>query len=217
MTLNSAQESFNKSPQQPGSKLCLDCGLCCRGVVVTYAFLMPSEVDKAKRLNLSVCQQDGRDTFNLPCSHHINGKCTVYENRFKVCESYKCEMLKRLLAGEVSLEEALKIVAITQNLEKEIYELIGEFDSSKNVWDLLREFFEANYLKKPGELLESHPELLFKSQTLSLPGELLKNHPELLFKIRTLSLVINKYFEPSMDKQLNSTVHPVRTKRSQTI
>lgn len=186
MTLHSEQTQSDNATQSLGSQLCVACGLCCRGVVVTYAYLLPNEVEKAKGLDLSVGQQEGRDTFDLPCKHHLDGKCSIYENRFHVCEAYQCTMLKRLLAKSISLEEALAIVRKTQELEKDIHQLLGTKDPTSGVWSALEDFFKANHVKNPNELLHSHPELLLK--------------------IRMLSIVGNKYFEPGLDALLNQNV-----------
>lgn len=193
MTVHSIPESSNHSTRALGSNLCLACGLCCRGVVTTYAYLMPNEVEKAKSLNLSVCRQDSRDAFDLPCEHHLDGQCSIYENRFKVCEAYQCELLKRLLAEAVSFDEALKIVRIIQELESDIYQFLGPPNQSKNIWDLFSEFFSAHQLKEANELI--------------------KSHPELLFKVRTLSLLSNKYFEPSINADSDQPIHSVKAEQ----
>ncbi len=156
---------------------------------MTRAVLMPDEVEKAERLNLSVCRQGKQDLFALPCAYHVDKKCSIYEERFKVCGGYQCEMLKRLLAGEVNLDQALEIVRMVQRLEQEIYQLLGKHDASKSVWDLFNEFLNTEH---------------------NTSGEALKSHPELLLKARMLSLLGNKYFEPKLDAELNAAVQPLR-------
>jgi Fe-S-cluster containining protein len=42
------------------------------------------------------------------------GSCSIYERRPHVCRRYQCALLKRTLGGEITLEQALRVVGIVQ-------------------------------------------------------------------------------------------------------
>ena len=44
------------------------------------------------------------------------GSCTIYENRFEICRSFRCALLKRYQAGEVSLDDAFAKVETAKQL-----------------------------------------------------------------------------------------------------
>ena len=63
-------------------------------------------------------------TFALPCPKVEGTICTIYEQRPAACAGYKCALLKRYVAGNISLDSALAVVEETRQrlaaLEKEL-------------------------------------------------------------------------------------------------
>jgi hypothetical protein len=55
-----------------------------------------------------------KPTFPQPCTMFRDGSCSIYERRPHVCRRYECAMLKRTLGGEITLEQALRVVGIAQ-------------------------------------------------------------------------------------------------------
>jgi len=92
------------------SALCLNCGLCCDGTLFAKAKLLPAELPAARQ----ACKSTGTDAtevLTLPC-HFLRGTaCGIYDERFHVCRKFRCELLKKLQSGIVSLKEASAIVA----------------------------------------------------------------------------------------------------------
>lgn len=89
--------------------LCVRCGLCCDGTIFERARIFPAD-------DLAQLAADGfilvtaaeRIGFALPCHHHQDRICTVYQQgRPHVCHTFRCALLHRLEAGELSCEEAL--------------------------------------------------------------------------------------------------------------
>jgi Fe-S-cluster containining protein len=99
------------SPPSDASSLCVSCGLCCNGVLFAHAKAEREEVPRLEAAGLQVRQVDEQLNFGLPCRHLDEGRCTIYEDRFAICRSFRCVLLKRLQAGEVELPEALATVA----------------------------------------------------------------------------------------------------------
>lgn len=92
------------------SALCVSCGLCCNGALFTNAKAEPEEVPLLRALGLEVAQAGDRLQFGLPCRYNVEGCCTIYDQRFTKCRTFRCALLKRLDTGEVSLPEALETV-----------------------------------------------------------------------------------------------------------
>jgi hypothetical protein len=91
-------------------ELCTQCGLCCQGVVHSHVALDLGELPMAHELALRVDTFDDGLGFHLPCPQYQGALCATYLRRPRACMDYQCELLQRLLAGEVSLEESLSLI-----------------------------------------------------------------------------------------------------------
>lgn len=95
----------------PLSTLCQRCGLCCDGNLFATVPLRKVEVAPLRRLSLPVTQQpDGAPALPQRCAALEGRCCTIYAERPEVCRQYRCILLTALAEGEVSLDEALKVV-----------------------------------------------------------------------------------------------------------
>jgi Fe-S-cluster containining protein len=101
--------------------LCLVCGLCCQGVVHSHTALDTSELDLARELSLRVDMFEDGLGFHLPCPQYQDDHCTAYQRRPLACVNYQCELLRRFLAGEISLEESLFLIARTKEMVDQLW------------------------------------------------------------------------------------------------
>ncbi len=92
--------------------LCLACGFCCNGTLHIHTALLPEETAAAAALGLRVTAAGDRPAFQQPCAKFQAGKCAIYDQRPQVCRGYACALLKRMQAGEITLEQALRVVGI---------------------------------------------------------------------------------------------------------
>lgn len=92
--------------------LCLACGFCCNGTLHVHTALLPEEIAPAVALGLPVEAAGDRPAFQQPCAKFQAGRCAIYEQRPQVCRRYACALLRRLQAGETTLEQALRVVGI---------------------------------------------------------------------------------------------------------
>ena len=99
----------------PGSRLCTACGLCCEGAIHEAAVLDDDELADAARHGLPLKPGD-RLRFALPCPKLEGAVCTIYGDRPRVCGRYRCGLLQRFEAGEVSAEAGLAHVAEAKRL-----------------------------------------------------------------------------------------------------
>jgi len=101
----------NSIPTPNGSNLCLECALCCDGSIFPKARLQPQDLEFARSLGLTLNETGDTPAFDQPC-HLLHGKaCSIYDReRPQVCGTFRCELLKHYLAGEVDFETALDAV-----------------------------------------------------------------------------------------------------------
>jgi len=97
---------------------CVGCGLCCNGTLYFRAKVTPGEEPVLLDHGLTLTADKDRTYFRLPCHHESCGRCTIYENRFDICRSFRCALLRRYQAGEIDLataratvEKALELAA----------------------------------------------------------------------------------------------------------
>ena len=122
-----------------GSRLCLSCGLCCQGVLHDWAKIEEDEIGLAERLELRTASRPEGHVFALPCHHHRDDACTVYDQRPSPCRGYRCKLLLGYLAGEVSWDESLQRVEQVKRLIGTIRSRLGSSPAEGSVWRQLRE------------------------------------------------------------------------------
>ena len=100
-----------------GSELCLACGLCCSGALYATVTVHSEHVESVRTLGLTVEKiGDGTFTFRQPCPLHEHDRCSAYPNHPPSCQGYRCALLRKYEAGDVTLERGLKIVRSARQL-----------------------------------------------------------------------------------------------------
>jgi hypothetical protein len=89
---------------------CVGCGMCCNGTLYWMAKVTPGEEERISAHGLELTEEKGTTYFRLPCHHEQCGRCTIYETRFDICRSFRCQLLRNYQAGEVGLGEARRRV-----------------------------------------------------------------------------------------------------------
>jgi hypothetical protein len=102
--------------------LCKSCGLCCTGHLFSRTKLRSAELDSAQALGLNVFRSHPSERgFSQPCPLW-HGQCTIYDSpeypRF--CRTYKCKLLKQVLAETTPLPEALRAIADAKQMIQEM-------------------------------------------------------------------------------------------------
>ena len=131
-----------------GSPLCLACGLCCQGLLHEWAKLEPAETADAERLGLPTFAHPQGPGFTLPCPRHREGRCTVYDERPSPCRGFRCKLLRRYLAGEVTWEEGLRRVEQVKQLVAAVRRRTSAGEDV-SVWQQLRAFEAAGPALEP--------------------------------------------------------------------
>jgi uncharacterized protein len=109
-------------------QLCPNCGLCCDSTLFADVELRAD--DDAKRLQqlgLSLQKKArGKLAFAQPCAC-FNGKlCSIYLDRPKRCRTFACGLLKRVEAGEMTADAALKKISLAKKQAGKVRELLHQ-------------------------------------------------------------------------------------------
>lgn len=86
--------------------LCQPCGQCCDGTLFGYATLLEHE-DPSETVRAMLTPNTR--TFPQPCQH-FDKQCTIYADRPGVCRKFRCGVLRKLEAGELSHQDANRAV-----------------------------------------------------------------------------------------------------------
>jgi len=90
--------------------VCRVCGLCCDGALFSRVPLDRAEIPTISDLGFGIVQVSHPAYFTLPCPKFVGGSCSVYAQRPQNCRDFRCRLLQRLEAGELSTENALALV-----------------------------------------------------------------------------------------------------------
>jgi hypothetical protein len=104
-----------------GSELCFRCGLCCDGGLFSHVPIGDDEVPLVESLGLSVYRSDDagdRLAFLLPCPKFADGCCSVYAERPRTCREYRCALLDRYQAGQMSLDSCLDAIEQMRSMQR---------------------------------------------------------------------------------------------------
>jgi len=130
------------------SALCVDCGICCSGILFGKATIGVEEVDFARSIGLHawVDPVEGGDKgrFALPCLHLCGTACGRYgEPRPSVCSGFFCELALRLDRDEIALADAAGAVSQTWEVHRQLAPLIGPDQNLKSLRDSAQQLDSA--------------------------------------------------------------------------
>lgn len=153
-------------------QLCPKCGLCCNGVL--FADVELRKGDDAKRLaelGLSLVKKGRQQAFTQPCACFDRTLCRIYADRPKRCRTFECGLLRRVQAGELDADAALKTIAHAKRQVEKVYELLRGTDS-----DDKRLALSQRYGRAMGEPVD----LSGGKASVELPGKLMTAYRDLM-------------------------------------
>jgi len=108
------------APEQE-QMVCVGCGFCCDGTLFQHAHLnegergnLPEKIEKA------AFREGGRDYFRQPC-RYFTGRCSIYDRqRADVCGLYRCQLLKDLSGGLITVSDANDTVQRAMNIRRQL-------------------------------------------------------------------------------------------------
>jgi len=117
------------NPSDATEQLCLACGLCCNGVLFRDVELQPAD-DQERLEKLGLPVRVGRTAgvrVPQPCAALCaDNRCRVYAQRPVRCRDFECGVLKEVIADQLALAEALKVVRRAQRHADRVRALLRE-------------------------------------------------------------------------------------------
>ena len=109
-------ESERKADPDAASEpsICVGCGLCCDGTVVTHlAVSDESDLGQPLRgLGVELIYESDPPVFELPCPAVSEGVCTIHAlHRPHACHAFECSLSSAVISGECSATRARAIIA----------------------------------------------------------------------------------------------------------
>ena len=111
------------------NSLCLECGLCCNGVIFADVQLQPRD-NAAKLRALGLAFPPNRQSaianrkFQQPCTAFEGCRCRIYSDRPTYCREFECLLLKSVKAGHTDIDEARRIIRSALRRVKKVKRLL---------------------------------------------------------------------------------------------
>jgi hypothetical protein len=127
------------------SSICVGCGLCCDGTVLSH-LAVADESDLGwplRKLGVELIAEADPPCIALPCPAVDDGVCTVYDrHRPSACAQFSCDLLRAVDQGHVPLDGARSIIRDTIRLRDRVR--AGETDPSGLAEAVLAHFRAPN-------------------------------------------------------------------------
>ena len=123
--------SDDDAPAAAAARLCLDCGLCCNGVLFDLVRLQPG--DRAKALTAKGLKIKKGQWFTQPCTALSGRLCQIYAHRPGRCRLFECRQYQRVAAGEESTATALARIEHVRKAVARMEELLVACTGGGNV------------------------------------------------------------------------------------
>src|ERR1700733_4283676 len=94
-------------------QLCPNCGLCCDSTLFADVELRAGDdAKKLRRLGPTLfAKTKTKLAFPQPCACFDGKLCKIYNDRPKRCRLFECGLLKKVEAGEMTTNAALKKIS----------------------------------------------------------------------------------------------------------
>jgi hypothetical protein len=103
--------------------ICIGCGLCCDGTVVSHLAVRDESDLGAPLLALGVEIIAAADppVFELPCPALCDGVCTIHSlHRPSACAQFECTLSRSVLNGDVNAVDARLVIAGAFRLRQDV-------------------------------------------------------------------------------------------------
>jgi uncharacterized protein len=137
--------------------LCLQCGLCCNGVL--FADVRPEPGDQSPLFA-------DRSRVNQPCPAFDAGTCAcaIYAQRPARCRKFECRQLLGVQAGSITTDAALKRIRTARRLAAKVEVLLAELEHNNPRLPLSRRFKRCQRAAEAGGLAADQLDTLAELQ-----------------------------------------------------
>jgi hypothetical protein len=165
--------------------LCLECGLCCNGVIFADVQLRPRDnAARLRALGLAFAQKSkvvGAEKFRQPCTAFAGCQCNIYSERPTYCREFECLLLKSVKAGEIEPPQALRTIRTALQRVKKVKRLLQQLGDTDDTVALSKRF------RKMQRTLESGP----------LDRETAQTYGDLTLAVHDLNMLLSEQFYPA--------------------
>src|SRR6516162_9000223 len=173
---------------KPGdsSSLCLECGLCCNGVIFADGQLQPGDdAPHLRSLGLKFAPNQKPKIKNLkflqPCACFDGRRCQIYSDRPKYCREFECLLLKSVKAGRTDTPAALRIIRNARLRVDKVKRLLRDLGNTEEDLALSKRF------RKVKRQIES----------AALDDDAAEKFGELTLAVHDLNVLLSEDFYPS--------------------
>ncbi len=169
------------------NSLCLECGLCCNGVIFADVQLQPED-NAAKLRSLGLAFPKTRNpkpetrNFLQPCSAFEGCRCRIYSDRPTYCREFECLLLKSVKAGRTDTAEARRIIRSALQRVKKVKRLLEDLGDTEETLALSKRF------RRMKRKLESSP----------LDDETAEKFGNLTLAVHDLNVLLSQSFYNTM-------------------
>jgi len=133
---------------------------------------------------LAFTVKDDATRFEQPCPAFGGGRCSIYEGRPAVCRNYRCLLLRRHEAGEVSHDDAAALIAKTTAQRDRVRSSLAAYVDTR----------------EPLSLDGLYRLMLAKLDAEPDPSAARREKAELLLEVVALRVLLAREFEPRDSK-----------------
>lgn len=132
--------------------ICLDCGLCCNGVIFADVQLQPGDPpDRLRELGLKLLVRakkatstiptaaDRKFRFTQPCAA-FEGCCRIYGDRPHYCRAFECALLKSLKTGHIERPKAVRVIETAHRRAEKVRKLLRQLGDANETLALSKRF-----------------------------------------------------------------------------
>jgi Fe-S-cluster containining protein len=148
-------KTFQSSSNSAAEGLCLQCGLCCNGVIFADVKLHPDDdPQRLESLGLGIQTPNSgarKPRFKQPCAALEGCRCRIYPERPQQCRHFECLLLKSVARGRTTYAEALGIIRTARERVDLVERLLADLGESDRQTALAARFRRtAKRLEKAG-------------------------------------------------------------------
>jgi hypothetical protein len=120
------------------SQLCLVCGICCQGIFF-YHDLKPDK--------FGISPEPLNPILPLTCRlfREKENRCLIHEDvsRPPLCQTFQCQILKRLLQDEITVEQAQTVIKNIKTLLSKILIQLPQHDTTRPAYVLIESTYDS--------------------------------------------------------------------------
>jgi Fe-S-cluster containining protein len=161
-------------PMNPSDSngLCLECGLCCNGVIFADGQLQAGDdVKHLQSLGLVLASnqksQIKNQKFQQPCAAFDGCRCRIYADRPKYCREFECLLLQSVNDGRLETSAALRIIRTARQRAEKVKRLLREMGDTDEHVALSKRFRRTKKRAEAGALDEETADI-FGQLTLAV-------------------------------------------------